>query len=480
MQRKAQQQVLVCMYLKRLAHRSAAKALDAWRHRVQLRYERDADLDHCKRMLRRVGVRHAFAGWVRLLDRAASLRHVLLQRAVKLQRARAAQAFGGWVQVVWRSVPMERLEVLLEQKRVTTVREARDKVKRHCFLGWIKYIWRHDRPERLRKRRQAARELMAIKADKFRRFIDAIKLSILDTISQCRKSFKIALSEENTYRLADYTKQWQTAIAHEKMEAKRDIAVKVEEDASILMCDILEVAESCMQELARMQDLTLVDSAPDRLGDSDGEDAGPKGEDRHIKQIDAEEKKIEAQLALLSPVTKRTLTIEDQGLLKKCMMRWMSKPWNNMLATAFMEIRRARLSLQQISRAQMQELQSMVNPPKLVKLALEALCTLLYGWSHSKWEGIRKILHHEDFGPSLMKYRGQNLTPELVELLDQKYIANPQFTEATIGRASKACAPLVLLIQSHVAFRKLTTRFEESGQLESAPSTPPGPRVRGL
>ena len=181
------------------------------------------------------------------------------------------------------------------------------------------------------------------------------------------------------------------------------------------MCDILEVAESCMQELARMQDLTLVDSAPDRLGDSDGEDAGPKGEDRHIKQIDAEEKKIEAQLALLSPVTKRTLTIEDQGLLKKCMMRWMSKPWNNMLATAFMEIRRARLSLQQISRAQMQELQSMVNPPKLVKLALEALCTLLYGWSHSKWEGIRKILHHEDFGPSLMKYRGQNLTPELVE-----------------------------------------------------------------
>ena len=79
-----------------------------------------------------------------------------------------------------------------------------------------------------------------------------------------------------------------------------------------------------------------------------------------------------------------------------------------------------------------------------------------------------------------MKYRGQNLTPELVELLDQKYIANPQFTEATIGRASKACAPLVLLIQSHVAFRKLTTRFEESGQLESAPSTPPGPRVRGL
>ena len=75
--------------------------------------------------------------------------------------------------------------------------------------------------------------------------------------------------------MADYTKQWQTAIAHEKMEAKRDIAVKVEEDASILMCDILEVAESCMQELARMQDLTLVDSAPDRLGDSDGEDDFP-------------------------------------------------------------------------------------------------------------------------------------------------------------------------------------------------------------
>ena len=289
-----------------------------------------------------------------------------------------------------------------------------------------------------------------------------IKFSLIEMISDLRADLRKSSREIQRLTVAEYSKQWQVAIAKEKHEVKQFVASKLEENASILMCDVLEQAETCMKLIESHASLELK-----QFSFLDARDLPRAAGFEEVLLETPSTAVVEGGRSQISLSNHRAMAAEsdlavlqNEMLVRRCFERWRSKPSKDIFLLAFLEIRRARTSFQQVSRSQLRELQSMPKPPKLVRLALEALCTMLNGWSHTNWEGIRRVLQSEKFSMTVLRYNGKNLTEELIEFLEENYLLLPEFSAANVAKASRACAPLVNLIVSHVSFKKLSLRFK--------------------
>ncbi|KAH7116213.1 dynein heavy chain, N-terminal region 1-domain-containing protein [Dendryphion nanum] len=122
------------------------------------------------------------------------------------------------------------------------------------------------------------------------------------------------------------------------------------------------------------------------------------------------------------------------------------------LALAEPAVIEAQKSVQNIKRQHLTEVRSMQNPPAGVKLALEAVCTLL-GHKAVDWKTIVSIVRRDDFIASIVQFDNERqMTPGLRKKMLAEYLSKEDFTFEKVNRASKACGPLVQWVSAQVSY----------------------------
>lgn len=140
------------------------------------------------------------------------------------------------------------------------------------------------------------------------------------------------------------------------------------------------------------------------------------------------------------------------------------------LAMAEPAVEAAKLSVQNIKRQHLTEVRSMGNPPQGVRLALDAVCTLL-GHKISDWKSILMVVRKDDFIASILMFdNGKQMTKSLRNKMRNEFLSNSEFTFEKVNRASKACGPLVQWATAQVSYSDILDRVgplkEEVAQLE--------------
>ncbi|KAF2143585.1 uncharacterized protein K452DRAFT_224111 [Aplosporella prunicola CBS 121167] len=144
----------------------------------------------------------------------------------------------------------------------------------------------------------------------------------------------------------------------------------------------------------------------------------------------------------------------------------------NDLAHAEPAVLEAQKSVSNIKRQHLTEVRSMQNPPSGVKLALDAVCSLL-GHKVSDWRSVVAIVRRDDFIASIVTYKNEEqMTANLRLKMRRDYLSKEDFTYDRVNRASKACGPLVQWVEAQVNYSEILDRVgplrEEVGQLAEA------------
>lgn len=185
------------------------------------------------------------------------------------------------------------------------------------------------------------------------------------------------------------------------------------------------------------------------------------------KKMQLEKKDIEANEKLQSMLTKQNeaesrkrVALELQTKLEKQdkIIEERRKGVVEDLAKAEPAVIEAQKSVQNIKKQHLTEVRSMQNPPAGVKLALEAVCTLL-GHKAADWKTITSIVRREDFIASIVNYDNENqMTPNHRVKMQRDYLSKEDFTFERVNRASKACGPLVLWVKAQVEYSEILTK----------------------
>ena len=142
------------------------------------------------------------------------------------------------------------------------------------------------------------------------------------------------------------------------------------------------------------------------------------------------------------------------------------------LAAAEPAVIEAQKSVQNIRKPHLTEVRSMGNPPPGVKLALEAVCTLL-GHKIDQWKNIVAIMKREDFIASIVHFDNEKqMTAAHRRKMQNEYLSKEEFNVDKIYRASKACGPLVSWVIAQVNYSEILDRVgplrEEVSHLEDS------------
>ncbi|EAW13048.1 dynein heavy chain [Aspergillus clavatus NRRL 1] len=142
----------------------------------------------------------------------------------------------------------------------------------------------------------------------------------------------------------------------------------------------------------------------------------------------------------------------------------------NDLARAEPAVLEAQKSVSNIKRQHLTEVRSMGNPPASVRLALEAVCTLL-GHKVDSWKTIQGIIRRDDFIASIVNYDNERQMTRNHRLkMQSEFLSKDDFTYERVNRASKACGPLVQWVEAQVNYSEILDRVgplrEEVDQLE--------------
>ncbi|KAJ5945842.1 hypothetical protein N7454_002681 [Penicillium verhagenii] len=140
------------------------------------------------------------------------------------------------------------------------------------------------------------------------------------------------------------------------------------------------------------------------------------------------------------------------------------------LARAEPAVEEAQRSVSNIKRQHLTEVRSMGNPPASVRLALEAVCTLL-GHKVDSWKTIQGLVRRDDFIASIVNYDNERqMTRNHRVKMQNEFLSKEDFTYERVNRASKACGPLVQWVEAQVNYSAILDRVgplrEEVDQLE--------------
>ncbi|KAG8527498.1 uncharacterized protein KY384_007650 [Bacidia gigantensis] len=143
---------------------------------------------------------------------------------------------------------------------------------------------------------------------------------------------------------------------------------------------------------------------------------------------------------------------------------------NDDLSKAEPAVLDAKEAVGNIKRQHLTEVRSMGNPPAGVRLALDAVCTLL-GHKIDGWKNIQAIVRRDDFIASIVGYDNERqMTRGLRTKMQQEFLTKEDFTYERVNRASKACGPLVQWVQAQVNFSAILDRIgplrDEAEKLE--------------
>ncbi|KAI6221986.1 Dynein heavy chain, cytoplasmic [Aphelenchoides besseyi] len=120
----------------------------------------------------------------------------------------------------------------------------------------------------------------------------------------------------------------------------------------------------------------------------------------------------------------------------------------------------AKQAVKGIKKQQLSEIRSMAAPPDIVKIALEAVCTLLgEDPSSIDWASIRKIMVKDDFITRILQFDSEKISPEILRAT-QKYVDRPDFEFEKVNRASIACGPMVKWVKSQILYSRILGKVE--------------------
>ena len=199
------------------------------------------------------------------------------------------------------------------------------------------------------------------------------------------------------------------------------------------------------------------------------------------KRSQLEEKDIEANEKLQKMITdqkeaeqRKAASLEIQTALEKQEKEIAERREivQSDLAKAEPAVLEAQKSVSNIKRQQLTEVRSMGSPPAGVKLALEAVCTLL-GHRVDNWKSIQAIVRADDFIANIVNYDNKKqMTAAHRTKMRNEYLQKEDFTYEKVNRASKACGPLVQWVAAQVNFSDILDRVgpleKELGQLEDS------------
>jgi len=197
-----------------------------------------------------------------------------------------------------------------------------------------------------------------------------------------------------------------------------------------------------------------------------------KTQELHEKGKEAEEK-LQKMLAGQQEAEKRqAASLELQAVLEKQQKEVEVRRQVVLgdLAKAEPAVEEAKNSVSSIKRQHLTEIRAMSSPPQGVRLALDAVCTLL-GHKVNEWKNIQAIVRRDDFIASIINFDNEaQMTKPLRTRMRNDYLNNPEFTFEKVNRASKACGPLVQWVSAQVNYSEILDRVgplrEEVAQLE--------------
>lgn len=141
------------------------------------------------------------------------------------------------------------------------------------------------------------------------------------------------------------------------------------------------------------------------------------------------------------------------------------------LAKAEPAVEEARSSVSNIKRQHLTEVRAMSSPPSGVKLAMEAVVTLLVGHKISDWKTVQGVIRKDDFIANIIAFDSEaKMTRPVRERMRKEFLANSEFTFEKVNRASRACGPLVQWVTAQVNYSDILDRVgplkQEVTQLE--------------
>ncbi|KAJ4379809.1 dynein heavy chain [Didymella sp. IMI 355093] len=120
----------------------------------------------------------------------------------------------------------------------------------------------------------------------------------------------------------------------------------------------------------------------------------------------------------------------------------------------------AQKSVQNIKKQHLTEVRSLPNPPVGVRLALEAVCTIL-GEKPASWKDIQGIIRRDDFIARIVAFDNEaQMTKALSTKMNREYLSKEDFTFERVNRASKACGPLVQWATAQVQYAEILARVD--------------------
>ncbi|XP_073960063.1 dynein heavy chain, cytoplasmic isoform X2 [Choristoneura fumiferana] len=164
-------------------------------------------------------------------------------------------------------------------------------------------------------------------------------------------------------------------------------------------------------------------------------------------QQEAEKKKVESQ--------------EIQVALEKQTKEIEAKRRDVMADLAQVEpaVIEAQNAVRSIKKQQLVEVRSMANPPSVVKMALESICTLL-GEKGDTWKGIRSAVMKDNFISTIVNFETENITDDVREKMRTRYLSNPDYNFEKVNRASMACGPMVKWAIAQIEYADMLKRVE--------------------
>ncbi|KAJ2138918.1 dynein heavy chain, partial [Coemansia sp. RSA 788] len=121
-------------------------------------------------------------------------------------------------------------------------------------------------------------------------------------------------------------------------------------------------------------------------------------------------------------------------------------------------VEEAQRAVSNIKKQQLTEVRAMANPPAAVKLAMDAVCTLL-GHRAPDWKALQGVIRRDDFIASIVRFdTDKQMTRQLRALMRRQFLERPEFNFETVNRASKACGPLVKWVVAQVEYAEILER----------------------
>ena len=187
-------------------------------------------------------------------------------------------------------------------------------------------------------------------------------------------------------------------------------------------------------------------------------DANLKLQEIVADQQEAEKEKQKAEQLQLQ-LTKQTVVIEEKQQLVRAD-----------LARVEPELVESQSAVRDIKRKDLVEIRSLQNPPALVKMAVESVCTLL-GETELDWKALRAVLVRDNFIQQILNFDAEKITDVVRERMKTKFTSNPDYTYEKVNRASAACGPLVRWATALINYSDMLSRVEplrmELQQIES-------------